>query len=231
MRGANASYFREMGEPMMRGRTFNNMDVADGPPVAIITRGLAHDLYGDTDPVGQLISSCTTATTGAGLANDRRRRRRHTRERTHDEPPREMYMPSAQWQENSTMAYLMRGSVPVTTLRRRYAGRSAVDPISRYRAPPNDGRGVRRTPSDSAIHDVAAHPARRDGTRVGDRRRLRSDRVPRVAAYPRIRRAHGARRRGRTLQWMVVREGIVLGVVGVVVGTAVASLLARFLAR
>ena len=117
MRGANGAYFGAIGEPVIRGRAFNNTDVADGPPVAIITRGLAHDLYGDADPVGQLITSCASTTnagpvwrTIVGVVGDT-----HAKGKAMD-PPREMYMPSAQWPQNYSMAYLIRGSVPVSTL-------------------------------------------------------------------------------------------------------------------
>ena len=208
MRSANNSYFPMMGTPMLRGRNFNNTDVANGPLVAIITSQLAHDLYGDKDPVGQLISSCIDGKPSApawrtvvGVVGDTRARGRTT------EPPRELYMPSAQWQGNSTMAFLMRGAVPVTTLLPRFAARCrSRSHCSRFPGPHHDGRGVRRASGASAIHDVAARPARRDRTRVGDRRRLRGHRILRVAAYARIRRANGARSAGPALLWMVVKE-------------------------
>src|SRR5262249_56383908 len=92
--GANADYFGAIGEPVVRGRAFSNADAGDGPPVAIITRGLAHDLYGDADPVGQLITSCASATnsgplwrTVVGVVGDTRARGRAVGQR------RERYMP------------------------------------------------------------------------------------------------------------------------------------------
>ena len=232
MRGANAAYFGAIGEPVIRGRAFNNMDVADGPPVAIITRGLAHDLYGDADPVGQLITSCASATnsgpvwrTIVGVVGDTRAKGRAV------DPPREMYMPSAQWPQNFSMAYLIRGSVPVSTLLpsiRRAVG--TVDP---------DLALSGTTTMDAAFADLQATPRFTMWLLIllgGTGLALAIVGVYGVIAYLVAQRTHefGVRMalgaRGSTLQWMVVREGLVLGVAGVVVGTAVASALARFLA-
>jgi putative ABC transport system permease protein len=232
MRGANAAYFGAIGEPVIRGRAFDNTDVADGPPVAIITRGLAHDLYGDADPVGQLITSCASSTnagpvwrTVVGVVGDTRARGRAT------EPPREMYMPSAQWPQNYSMAYLIRGSVPVSTLM------------------PSLRRAVATVDPDLALSNTTTMDAAFAKLQATSRftmwllillgstgLALALVGVYGVIAYLVAQRTHefGVRMalgaETGALQWMVVREGIVLGVVGVAAGTAVAIGLARFLA-
>src|SRR5262249_31338556 len=65
----------------------------------------------------QLITSCASSTnsgplwrTVVGIVGDTRARGRAI------DPPREMYMPSAQWPLNNSMAFLIRGTVPVSTL-------------------------------------------------------------------------------------------------------------------
>ena len=221
----NNSYFPMMGTPMLRGRNFNNTDVANGPLVAIITSQLAHDLYGDKDPVGQLISSSSMASllrrpgepssasseTRARAAAPRSRRAKCT-------------CRARSGRATTTMAFLVRGAVPVTTLlpaiRRAVAG---VDPTARaFRAAHHDGRGVRQASGASAIHDVATRAAWRTGLAlsiVG---------VYGVIAYFVLSvrtnsacESHSAAPRP-ALQWMVVKEGIVLGVFGVAVGTVAA---------
>ena len=140
-------------------------------------------------------------------------------------------MPSAQWPQNFSMAYLVRGSVPVSTLLpsiRRAVG--TVDP---------DLALSGTTTMDAAFADLQATPRFTMWLLIllgGTGLALAIVGVYGVIAYLVAQRTHefGVRMalgaRGSTLQWMVVREGLVLGVAGVVVGTAVASALARFLA-
>jgi putative ABC transport system permease protein len=231
MRGANGAYFAAIGEPLIRGRAFDNTDVAAGPPVAIITRRLAHDLYGDADPVGQLITSCASATntgpiwrTVVGVVGDTRARGRA------DDPPREMYMPSAQWPQNFSMAYLIRGAVPVSTL---------LPSIRRAVATVDPELALSRTSTmDDAFAKLQATPRFTMWLLIllgGTGLALALVGVYGVIAYLVAQRTHefGVRMalgaEGGALQWMVVREGVVLGIIGVVAGTVVATGLARFL--
>jgi len=50
-------YFDLLGIPIVRGRDFTPADNKAAPPVAIITQAFAHDLFGDTDPIGHKIST------------------------------------------------------------------------------------------------------------------------------------------------------------------------------
>ena len=234
MRSANNGYFEMLGTPVLRGRTFNNTDVADGPPVAVVTQQLAHDLYGDKDPVGQLIASCVNGDpekpawrTVVGVVGDTRARGRAT------EPPRELYMPSAQWPTNFSMAYLIRGAVPVSTLtpaiRRAVA---SVDPLLALSGRP--------TTMDDAFTKLQALPRFAMWLLIllgSTGLALAVVGVYGVIAYFVSQRTHefGLRMAlgapGGALQWMVVREGFVFGVAGVTVGTIVAYGLTKFLAR
>jgi putative ABC transport system permease protein len=55
-RGVSPNYFRALGVPLLRGRTFDDHDHDEGAPVVIVSQGLARRNWGDTDPVGQRLS-------------------------------------------------------------------------------------------------------------------------------------------------------------------------------
>ncbi len=48
-------YFRTMEIPLLKGRSFNDHDSSDAPPVAIMNEALARETFGDRDPIGQQI--------------------------------------------------------------------------------------------------------------------------------------------------------------------------------
>jgi len=49
-------YFRALGIPLRRGRTFTEADNLEGsPPVIILSEMLAHTLFGEKDPIGQRV--------------------------------------------------------------------------------------------------------------------------------------------------------------------------------
>jgi predicted permease len=232
MRAANPQYFASIGQPVLRGRAFTNADGFGAAPVAIITRNLAHDLYGDKEPIGQLITSCVSGTktapvwrTVVGVIGDTK-----ARGRTAD-APREMYMPSAQWQGNFSMAYLIRGSVPVTTL---------LPSIRRAVADVDPQLALSTTLTmDAALALQQAVP--RFTMWLLSLLGLTGLMLALVGVYGVIgyfvtQRTHefGVRMAlgapGRSIRWMVVREGAALGLLGVIVGTAAAYALTRFIA-
>jgi putative ABC transport system permease protein len=49
----DGSYFRTLGIPLVRGRTFDEHDGPDAPPVVIINETLARRFFGADDPVGR----------------------------------------------------------------------------------------------------------------------------------------------------------------------------------
>jgi predicted permease len=51
-RVASAGYFRAMGIPLRRGRLFDEHDVANAPPVALISESLARTRWHGHDPIG-----------------------------------------------------------------------------------------------------------------------------------------------------------------------------------
>jgi predicted permease len=48
-------YFEAMGIPLLRGRTFERSDLADAPPVTVISQRLAEEFFPGEDPVGRSI--------------------------------------------------------------------------------------------------------------------------------------------------------------------------------
>ena len=48
-------YFHTMGIPVLAGRTFSDKDGADSPPVAVINRTLARNVFPNGDPIGKRI--------------------------------------------------------------------------------------------------------------------------------------------------------------------------------
>jgi putative ABC transport system permease protein len=55
-RAATPDYFRAAGMRVLAGRSFQETDVSDGAPVAILNESLARRLFGDDDPVGQRVA-------------------------------------------------------------------------------------------------------------------------------------------------------------------------------
>jgi putative ABC transport system permease protein len=54
-RMASAGYFRAMGIPLLRGRTFSEQDDGAAPPVAIVTEETVRRLWGEADPLGRVV--------------------------------------------------------------------------------------------------------------------------------------------------------------------------------
>ena len=62
MRFVQGDYFRTMGIPLLRGRSFGRDDRRGSPWVAVIDASLARQYFGSDDPVGHRISQGPTAT-------------------------------------------------------------------------------------------------------------------------------------------------------------------------
>ena len=55
-RTASPDYFRTLGIPLLKGRTFTDADHQDAPLVAVISRSLAQQRWGDADPLRRKIT-------------------------------------------------------------------------------------------------------------------------------------------------------------------------------
>ena len=107
---ATADYFAAMGIPLIRGRTFRTSD-AGGPPVAVISKGMADKYWPGRDPIGSHFSwrGDTTRFTVVGVVGD-------VREYTvaHDPQP-QMYR-FLDEASAPNVALLARGSLPPAQL-------------------------------------------------------------------------------------------------------------------
>ena len=56
MRIVTGAYFKTIGVPLLRGRTFDDRDRTGTEEVAVISRSFARRIWGDADPVGRRIS-------------------------------------------------------------------------------------------------------------------------------------------------------------------------------
>ncbi|HTE46077.1 MAG TPA: ABC transporter permease [Gemmatimonadaceae bacterium] len=227
MRAASLNYFSTLGLPLVRGRSFNTSDVANGPPVAIISRGLAMRLYGDADPIGRRIGNGGGKNPAwkeiVGVVADM-----HANGKLAD-PPLELYMPSTQY-INGGQTFLVRGGLTVTTLLpaiRRAVG--TVDPLLAL-------SGIGTMDDDVEKKLAMSHFTTLLLTLLGATGLiLAAVGVYGVIAYVVAQRTHelgvrmalGATQGG--VKWLVVRQGLVLAVVGVTIGAGISLAAARLL--
>jgi putative ABC transport system permease protein len=114
-RTAAPDYFRVMRIPLRSGRVFTDADREDSPPVVVINETLARQYFKDQDPVGQRIAfdripdSTSVRYTIVGVVGSERQASLAI------EPRIEVFTPFAQ-APNEYMTLMVRGSVPPSTL-------------------------------------------------------------------------------------------------------------------
>jgi putative ABC transport system permease protein len=225
MRFIAPNYFATLGLRLLRGRDFARSDGTQAPPVAIISRGLAKRLYGDADPIGRRISNSGGKQwmEVVGVVGDM-----HA-DGVKEVPPLELYMPTTQ-RGNTSYTLLIRGGVPVTTLVpaiRRAVG--TVDPLISL--------GSMST-MDAALEKTLAmdHFTKWLFVLLGATGLvLAVVGVYGVISYFVTQRTHELGIRlalgasASKLRWLVVKQGTVLGVIGVVFGAIVSLAVSRLL--
>jgi putative ABC transport system permease protein len=229
VRTADPNFFTTMHTPLLRGRMFTSADLADGPPVAIVSQALARRLFGSANPIGRRVANCigSNATPAwheiVGVTGDM-----HADGLAIDAPP-ELYYPTTQF-VNQTNSFVVRGNVPVTTLlpsiRRAVAG---VDPLVALSAVSTMDDAIGRTLAVPrftmwlltllgatglilalvGVYGVIAYVVTQRTREMG------------------IRIALGADSGG--IQWMLVRQGLILGIIGTAIGTAASLAATRYL--
>ncbi|HEY2904963.1 MAG TPA: ABC transporter permease, partial [Vicinamibacterales bacterium] len=221
VRTADPNYFSTMRTPLLRGRMFTSADRADGPLVAIVNQALARHLFGSADPIGQRVANCIGGNDKApvwrqivGVTGDM-----HADGLANEAPP-ELYYPTTQF-VNGTNSFVIRGTVPVTTLlpsiRRAVNG---IDPLVALSAVSTMDDAIGRTlalPRFTmwlltllgatglilalvGVYGVISYVVTQRTREVG------------------IRIALGAE--AGEIRWMLVRQGLILGLIGTAVGTA-----------
>jgi putative ABC transport system permease protein len=218
VRAATPRFFETLRIPIVRGRALTVSDGATAAHVAVINRRLAHELFADSDPIGRRIT-CTSFknahpdwATVIGVNADIRA------DGLGDDVRDEVYFSSAQFVQRG-MSLLVRGSVPVTTLapaiRRTVAGIDPLLPVSGMRtmaAVIDDSVATPRFTSlllsclgllglvlaVIGIYGVIAYFVAQRTNEIGIRMALGADRASVVA--------------------MVVRQGVVLALLGIAVG-------------
>lgn len=69
---ATPGFTEALGLPLVRGRTFADLDDASGQPVAIINRALSERYFADRDPIGRRVNVAGAARTIVGVIGDTR---------------------------------------------------------------------------------------------------------------------------------------------------------------
>jgi putative ABC transport system permease protein len=242
---ASAGLFETMGIGLKRGRAFTDADSANAAGVAVINEALARQYFGDTDPLGQIIEARINRG-NPELADDRPREIvgvvADTRMRLRDEPRPMIYVP---YQQHLT-DYAGTGPFYVHA-RMDFAIRTDVaDSAAVVRAV---RQIVADVDSSVAVDTVIPMRERLFASAANDRFWLRllglfgglavflaTVGIYGVIAYAVEQRAHefsirtamGAGR--RDIMLLVVREGLLVTVIGILIGLGAAFGLTRLIA-
>ncbi len=242
---ASAEYFDTMGIRLERGRAFSDADGEAAAGVAVINETLARQYFGDTDPLGQIIQARVNRG-NPELADDRAREIvgivADTRMRMQDDPKPMIYVPYQQhlWDYAGTGEFYV-------DARKDFAIRTALaDPVGLAKAV---RQIVADVDSSVAVDSVIPMRQRLSESAANERFWLRllglfaglavflaTVGIYAVIAYAVEQRAHefsirtalGAGRRDIVL--LVVREGLIVTLIGIVIGIGAAFGLTRLIA-
>jgi putative ABC transport system permease protein len=115
---ATEGYFEAIGVPLIAGRTFTARDRVGSPPVVVVNRRLARQVFGDADPIGRLVRIGNAAQQSfaiVGVVGDER----HGGVETEATPS--FFVPYRQQPSGRDLAVIVRvrtrGAAPSSTLR------------------------------------------------------------------------------------------------------------------
>jgi len=222
VRTADPSYFDAIGIPLLRGRAFTVADNAGSANVAIINRALAVKLYGNEDPIGRRVANCIGGTPEqpvwreiVGVVGDV-----HANGLSND-TPNEVYTPTTQFSQNQ-LTLIVRSNINAPSLlpsiRRTVAAIDPLLPLARVLTMEEAiGRslslprfnmwlltllgGTGLILAIVGIYGVISYFVTQRTRELG------------------VRMALGAST--ASVRWMIVRQGLVLGALGVAIGSAV----------
>ena len=229
VRSADPNFFNAIGAPMLLGRAFTSADAANSPHVVIINQTLAKKLFGSASPIGRHMGSCVFGGDKpvwlevVGVSADMRA------DGLANEVPSQLYVPTTQF-VNGYNAYVIRGTVPVGTLLPAIRQAVAtVDPALALSAVSTMDDAIGRTlalPRFTmwllsllgaiglilalvGVYGVISYVVTQRTREVGIRIALGAD--------------------ATEIQWMLVRQGLVLGAAGILVGSAASLTVTKYL--
>ena len=222
VRTADPGYFDVMGIPLLRGRAFTSADNAGSANVAIINRSLAVKLYGNADPIGRRVANCIGGSPEqpvwreiVGVVGDI-----HANGLSND-TPNEVYTPTPQFSQ-SQLTLVVRSNINAPSLlpsiRRAVAAIDPLLPLARVMTMEEAiGRSLALPRFNMwlltllgatglilavvGIYGVISYFVTQRTRELG------------------VRMALGAST--ASVRWMIVRQGLVLGMLGVGLGSAV----------
>ncbi len=226
---ASAGYFQTMRIPLLAGREFTRQDGEQTPPVAVISKSLAQHFWPGQDPMGRRLKlgpreSAEPWLTIVGIVSD-------VRQFMFDpKSPPKIYVSSAQAPDASMYLVIRTSGDPDALIAGLSALLATIDP----KLPLTQAKSM-----DDFLDEEAA------GTSIASQLVgsfgfvalvLSAIGIYSLIAYSTSQRTHeigirmalGAER--RDVMWMVLRQGLELGLAGVVIGTAAALGLTRLLA-
>jgi predicted permease len=222
VRTADPSYFNAIGIPLLRGRTFTVADNDGSANVAIINRSLAVKLYGNADPIGRRVANCIGGPPEqpvwreiVGVVGDV-----HANGLSND-TPNEVYTPTPQFSQ-SQLTLVVRSNIDTPSLlpsiRRTVAAIDPMLPLAKVQTMEDAiGRSLSLPRFNMwlltllgatglilavvGIYGVISYFVTQRTRELG------------------VRMALGAST--ASVRWMIVRQGLVLGTLGVAIGSAV----------
>ena len=232
VRSADVGFFDTMQIPLVRGRAFTRADAAGASEVAIVNRSLAKKLFGDADPIGQRVANCSGHSASGptwleivGVTGDIRANGLIA------DPPNEVYTPVAQSEVGQLTLVVRSGmetSALLPSIRRAVATVDPLLPLAKVQSM-DDAIGrklsVRRFNmwlltllgatglilAVVGIYGVISYFVTQRSRELG------------------VRMALGATT--GDVRWMIVRQGLVLGVLGVAIGSAVSYIATRLIQK
>jgi putative ABC transport system permease protein len=226
---ASAGYFHTMGIPLLGGREFTRQDGEQAPPVALISKSLAHRFRSGQDPIGSRLKlgpreSANPWLTIVGVVGDVRQFVLDTK------PPAKIYVSSLQSGDSSMSLAIRTAGEPDELAHGVRVLLAAIDP----KLPVSSVK-----PMDEFIDEQAAGIGIASDL-VGSfgfvALVLSAVGIYSLMAYSTSQRTHemgirmalGAQK--GDVMWMVLREGLQLGLAGVGIGLAASLGLTRLLA-
>ena len=225
VRIATPQYFSTLGQPLLAGRVFTASDVLTATPVAVINQTAASQYWPHEDPVGTRIENGDGgAVTIVGVVAD-------VRQQLDRAPGAEVYLPLQQAPLPPT-TWIVKTELPAAEMERAVRGvahaHDADLPVSNFRTLA-DVRSMTLTPRRAVVALIGLFGLLALVITATGIAGVVAFSVNQRTQEFGIRMALGAQR-ARVLS-LVLREGIVLVVIGLAIGSAGAVMLTRMLGR